>query len=214
MKITHFGHACVLVEVNGAKMLLDPGSMSTPEFDGDLHALLLTHSHVDHLHLPTIHELIEKHAPGAVITDADSGRVLTEAGVAGVTVVNSVDGVGIDVDGTDVEATTVPHAIIHCDLPGLPNNAYLLDGRVLHPGDAFWEPARPVDVLLLPIGGPWMKLSDSVDYLRAVAPRVAIPIHQGGLADAHRELHCNLLRKLGPADTQLLELRQGAPTKV
>jgi hypothetical protein len=100
----------------------------------------------------------------------------------------------------------------HCDLPTPLNNACVIAESVLHPGDAFCVPDQPVDVLLLPIGGPWMKLSESIDYYapsrrgwlfrftRAAAPKL--------------NLHCDLLRKLGPKGTELRVLNHGEPTTV
>ena len=49
----------------------------------------------------------------------------------------------------------------------------------MHPGDALFVPDEPVDVLATPAAAPWMKISEAVDYLRAVAPTRAVPIHQG-----------------------------------
>ncbi len=49
----------------------------------------------------------------------------------------------------------------------------------MHPGDALFVPDEPVDVLATPAAAPWMKISEAVDYLRAVAPARAVPIHQG-----------------------------------
>ena len=215
MQITHLGHACVLVDIDGTRLLIDPGTMSTPQdAGGDVDAILFTHSHVDHLDVPAVQDLVSAHLPKMLVADADSAQTLAEARITDVDTVDSPDGARLEVAGVAVDVTTVPHATIHCDLPGLSNNTYLINDAILHPGDAFWTPSQPVDVLLLPIGGPWMKLSEAVEYLRAVAPRVAIPIHQGGLAPAHRELHTGLLRKLGPPDTEVRTLEQGQPTSV
>jgi L-ascorbate metabolism protein UlaG (beta-lactamase superfamily) len=62
-------------------------------------------------------------------------------------------------------------------------------------------PDGPVRILLLPAGGPWMKLAEAADYLRAVAPEIAIPIHQAGLASIHQQLHYQVLRGLAPSGT-------------
>ena len=210
MQITHHGHACVLVEIDRRRILFDPGSLSNPDrCGGNLDAIVITHSHVDHLDLDAVGRLLRASPGAAVVADADSATKLSDAGIDGVQSVDSPQTARLDVAGIGVEATTVDHATIHCDLPGLSNNAYVVADSVLHPGDAFWVPDNPVDVLLLPIGGPWMKLSESIDYLRSVAPRVAIPIHQGGLAAAHRGLHCDLLRKLGPERTEVRTLSDG-----
>jgi hypothetical protein len=44
-------------------------------------------------------------------------------------------------------------------------------------------PGRPVDVLAVATDGPWLKLGEAVDYVRAIAPRAAIPIHEGETTD-------------------------------
>lgn len=215
MQITHFGHACVVIDNGDSRLLVDPGTLSSPEVAyADIDGILLTHSHVDHVDVETVQRLRQSNTAAGIIADAASARTLAEAGIDDVASIDSPVTAREELAGVSIEATTVAHATIHCDLPGLANNCYLIAESVLHPGDALWVPSRPVDVLLLPIGGPWMKLSESIDYLRAVAPRVAIPIHQGGLAEAHRKLHCDLLRKLGPSNTEIRTLIEGEATSV
>ena len=50
MRITHLGHAAVLVETDDARVLIDPGNFSTG-WHGltDLDAILVTHQHPDQL---------------------------------------------------------------------------------------------------------------------------------------------------------------------
>jgi L-ascorbate metabolism protein UlaG (beta-lactamase superfamily) len=92
------------------------------------------------------------------------------------------------------------------------NNSYLVDGTHLHPGDAYAAPAEPVDVLFLPTGAPWLKVSEAVDYLRAVAPRTAVPIHEAVLA--RPAVHYGLFEKLGPTGTAVRVLDRETPTDV
>jgi L-ascorbate metabolism protein UlaG (beta-lactamase superfamily) len=214
MHLTHLGHACVLIEIDGTGVLIDPGSLSTPTKARGVDAMLFTHSHVDHLDTTAVAELLRSNSPRDMVADSASAQILRDAGLEEVAVLDSPSMARLDVAGIGVDATTVPHATIHCDLPSPANNTYLIADAILHPGDAFWHPGRPVGVLLLPIGGPWMKLSESIDYLRAVSPKVAIPIHQGGLAAAHRALHCDVLTKLAPAGTRLLPLVEGERTEI
>ena len=214
MHITHLGHACVLIEIDGTGVLIDPGSLSAATQARGVDAMLFTHSHVDHLDTDAVAELLQSNSPSDIVTDAASALILRDAGVEEVNTVDAHSTARLDVAGIGLSATTVQHATIHCDLPSPVNNAYLVADEVLHPGDAFWQPDRPVGVLMLPIGGPWMKLSESIDYLRSVSPEVAIPVHQGGLAPAHRALHCDLLTKLAPAGTRLLTLVEGDRTEI
>ena len=50
MQLTHLGHSAVLVQTDGARILIDPGNFSDA-WHGltDLDAVLVTHRHPDHL---------------------------------------------------------------------------------------------------------------------------------------------------------------------
>ena len=215
MKVTHFGHACVLLEYDtpeSTRILIDPGAYSQGfESIDDLDALLFTHSHADHIDVNRVPALVAANPGISVTADGATAAMLTEHAVAHRVSVPgdalSVAGIGVDVLGGD-------HAVIHCDVPNVTNNGYLIDGRTLHPGDAFVDAPDSVEVLLLPIGGPWMKIGEAVDYLRTIKPQVVIPIHQAGLAQAHQELHYSLLRNLGPTNCEVLVLEHGVAVSI
>jgi L-ascorbate metabolism protein UlaG (beta-lactamase superfamily) len=191
-QITHYGHACVLAELpDGTRILFDPGTYSAGFEDlTGLDAILITHEHPDHHDTGRLPRLAEANPGARVVTVADPGDSVTAG-------------------GTVARVRHGDHAVIHSDLPNVANNAYQVGDLLFHPGDSFTMPPGPVRILLLPAGGPWMKLSESVDYLRAVAPEIAIPIHQAGLADIHRHLHYQLFRGLAPPGTTVHVLDHG-----
>jgi L-ascorbate metabolism protein UlaG (beta-lactamase superfamily) len=92
----------------------------------------------------------------------------------------------------------------------VPNNAYLVDGTHLHPGDSYTPSPAPVDVLFLPTGAPWLKVSEAVDYLRAVAPRTAVPIHEAVLS--RPAMHYGMFERLAPEKTTIQVLDREQPT--
>ena len=94
-------------------------------------------------------------------------------------------------------------------VPNVTNMGFVLGGRVLHPGDSFELANRSIEVLLLPAGGPWMRLQEAIDFERAVAPQVSIPIHEAGLAQIHQDLHYQLLEAFAPDGTRFLPLEHG-----
>ncbi|MBK6886326.1 MAG: MBL fold metallo-hydrolase [Tetrasphaera sp.] len=50
MRITHLGHACLLIEMADSRILLDPGVFTADLSPAtDLDAILVTHQHPDHL---------------------------------------------------------------------------------------------------------------------------------------------------------------------
>lgn len=191
MRLTKYAHACVLVEDGDARILIDPGVYS-PGFETltDLSAILITHQHADHVDLKRLPTLLERNPTAALHSDEGTAAVLREHGVDAEIV---RDGDRLDV-GTDVTVHGVNHAVIHRDVPIIPNVSYLVGGRILHPGDSYTEPAEPVDVLCLPTGAPWLKAGEAVDYLRAVAPRLAVPIHEAVLAMP--QMHYGLFDRL------------------
>lgn len=215
MRVTHYGHACVVIEdPTGAagRILIDPGSLADDISDvGPVDAVLITHEHVDHLEADKLAKLRAGNPDLALYGNPGLPEALSAEERERAVVLASDGESRAIVAGWDVVAHTTVHATIYPALPDITNNSYLIGGRVWHPGDALNVPESSVDVLLLPIGAPWMKLAEAVDYLRAVAPKVAIPIHQGGLQPAHRELHCALLTKFAPEHTTFLTATSGTP---
>lgn len=218
MRLTHLGHSCVLIDDpagSAGRLLIDPGTLADDiDHVGSVDAVLVTHEHPDHLEPAKLLQLRKANPRLQVVGSPGVPAALPPDERERAVVTSSDHGAHSVVAGWDVAARTTSHATIHPSLPDVPNNAYAVAGRVWHPGDALVPPDRPVEILLLPLGAPWMKLSEAVDYLRDVAPRLAIPIHQGGLAPAHRELHTELLAALAPPGTELLTAPAGVPVEL
>jgi L-ascorbate metabolism protein UlaG (beta-lactamase superfamily) len=198
MHITHFGHACVLVETATARILIDPGTLSAGfEAVTELDALLITHQHADHLDLARVPALVAGNPGVRVFVDAGSAPSLEPHGLSA-TVVEPGD--RLTIAGSVLDVVGGVHAVVHADIPVVPNAAYVLDdGAFFHPGDSYFVPSQSVDVLGLPVSGPWLKVGEAIDYVRAVAPRVAIPIHEAALSST--ATHYGMLTKLSPAQT-------------
>jgi L-ascorbate metabolism protein UlaG (beta-lactamase superfamily) len=213
MRVTKFGHSCLLVEEGGARVLLDPGAFSEgfEELEG-LTAVCVTHQHADHLDTGRLRRLLDGNPGVRVVADEGSAEALGEAG-ADVEVVHDGDelgpgGLGLRVAGRD-------HAVVHPDVPVVPNVGYLVGGRLFHPGDAFTEPGEAVEVLAVPAGAPWLKLAEAVDYLRRVAPRVAVPVHERVLSQKGLAIHYGELERLGARGaTSFRNLDDGRPVEL
>jgi L-ascorbate metabolism protein UlaG (beta-lactamase superfamily) len=195
MRLTKFGHSCLLVEEAGARLLLDPGTLSDrfEELEG-LTGVFYTHQHPDHLDPARVRALLDRNPGVRVVSDEGSAAPLGEAG-AEVQAVHDGDEFGIG--GVGVRVAGREHAVIHPDLPKLPNVGYLIGERLFHPGDAFTGPGQPVEVLMVPAGAPWLRVSEAVDYLRQVRPKMAVPVHERVLSTVGVSLHYGVLERLG-----------------
>jgi len=119
--------------------------------------------------------------------------------------------------GFAVEVLGGWHAVIHEDIPRIANTAFLVDGLVLHPGDSFTVPAGfAPEVLLVPVGAPWLKLGEAVDYARNVGARLTVPIHEALLSSAGIGLIDRQLSSegVGVAPSVYRRLDQGEPLTV
>ena len=85
MKIKKLGHCCMVLEINGKRIMTDP---SNSDYGGDsisetgLSAILITHEHGDHLHIETLKEVLKNNPEAIVISNTSVGKLLTEAGIA------------------------------------------------------------------------------------------------------------------------------------
>ncbi|MEJ0054049.1 MAG: MBL fold metallo-hydrolase [bacterium] len=177
MNITKLGHACLVVEESGVRVLVDPGSFTTEQNElSGLDAVVITHEHQDHLNIASLKKVIDNNPDIVIIANASIGAVLEKEGIAYARV---GDGEKIEVKGLAITGSGKDHATI-CDGFGLvENTGYFIGSRFFYPGDAFHNPGIPVGVLALPVAGPWMKISEAVDYVKAVRPEVCFPVHDG-----------------------------------
>ena len=202
--LTFLGHATVLLEIAGMRILTDPlvferllilrrtSTRLDPALHRDIDAVLISHLHVDHLH---IRSLVEIGRGTRVIMPAGGERLLTGHGFTQVEGVRPGD--VMTVGPVRVTATFADHDGRRPPLgPAGPPLGFLLEEgptKVYFAGDTDVFPgmsdlAPGLDVAMLPVWGWGPRLGHghmnprrAAEALRLLAPRYAVPIHWGTL---------------------------------
>jgi L-ascorbate metabolism protein UlaG (beta-lactamase superfamily) len=189
MKLVKYEHACFTLEDEGKVLVVDPGEFATdfiaPE---NVVAVVVTHEHSDHLDRERLAEIIDKN-PDAVIFGPESVTSKLES-----LPIHAVITGDIIVAGPFTLAFHGGHhATIHESIAPIPNLGVLINDLVYYPGDSFTLTHNPVDTLALPISAPWMKLSEAIDFLKIIKPRLAFPTHDKILSNEGKMIADRLL---------------------
>ncbi len=204
-RVTYVGHATVLAELDGARLLTDPvlrrrvgplrrhGAPPAPGLSENLDAVLVSHLHHDHADLPSLRRL-DRGVP--VLASPGSGGFLTGQGFT--TVTELAPGEAARVGAVTVTATEARHPnhgrrferdseAVGFLLGGSRRRIYFAGDTDLFDGMAELGGNR-LDLALLPIWGWGTNIGvghlDPERAARAAAllsPRVAVPIHWGTL---------------------------------
>ena len=199
-RITWLGHATVLVELGGVRLLTDPvlrpgvahlrRAVAPPGAPARLDAALVSHLHRDHLDLPSLRLLGE--IP-LVVVPAGAGRALRRLGLP---VGELAPGDAVRLGPIAVRATRAVHDGRRSPVSRpVESVGFLIEGRlrVYFAGDTElfdgMAELAPVDIALLPVAGWGPSLGpghmDPEQAARAAAllrPAIAIPIHWGTFA--------------------------------
>ncbi len=211
MKITKLGHCCLLLDINGVKFLTDPGNYTTAQNEvRGIDFVVITHEHTDHLHVDSLKIVMQNNPQAKIITNASVGKILDKENIPYEKV---SDREKTDAKGIEIAGYGTTHAMIFKDYEQVENTGYLFDGKLFYPGDAFYNPQIPLDILAFPITAPWSKISESVEYVLEIKPRLAFPVHDGnvirhGLTTRLPEMF------FGKAGIQMVSLEIGKETEL
>jgi L-ascorbate metabolism protein UlaG (beta-lactamase superfamily) len=180
MRVTKYRQSCLVVEAdNGARLLIDPGIHTTKGRElrqlGHLDAVLYTHRHPDHLDLTWVAPLLE--AGIRVHGNADVVATIREHAHDIDGLIEVTPGRRFSVADVPVDPYDLPHMPLVDGSEGPPNLGFVLDGRLLHPGDAKDLSGLTAEVLAVPIAGPSLSPRDAYLMVEASQAAVVVPIH-------------------------------------
>jgi len=179
MKIKKLGHCCLLIENEGVRVLTDPGAWNdgTDTVTG-LDALVITHEHSDHLHLPSVKTVLENNPGVRIISNASVAALLSNEGISCEIVGHEAE---TEVKGMKLKGFGNEHEEIYGALGKVENTGYLFAEKFYYPGDSFYKPNAVVEILAVPVCGPWMRIKECIDFVKALTPKISFPVHDGML---------------------------------
>lgn len=197
MRVTKYTHSCLRIDGGDAVLVVDPGAFSERDALTGADAVLITHEHFDHLDVDALAAAVDRKSDMRVFAHSD---VLPKLAAFADAVTAVAPGQEFQAAGFTVTAYGGQHAVIHPDIPRIANLAYLIadaQDSVFHPGDSFTVPEHAVvDTLFVPLNAPWMKLAESIDFVRAVKPRRAYALHDALLNETGAKVSDGHLERL------------------
>ena len=181
MKIKKLGHCCLVIEIDGKRIMTDPGAYTIEgqTKEQNIGLILITHEHQDHLHIDSLKKVLENNPNVIVVTNTSVGKLLDGANIKYIKI---EDGQKYDFDGVSVVGFGSKHAEIYGAYGQVQNTGYMIDS-FCYPGDSFSNPNFKVDILALPVTGPWMRIKDAIDYAKMIKPRIVFPVHDAHIHD-------------------------------
>ena len=197
--LTWLGHSTVVIDVDGTRLVTDPvlrrrvfhlrrAAAIEPGALGALDGILVSHSHFDHLDVPSLSRLPRSLS---VVCPTGIGQLLRRRGFEQVHEVGP--GEIVEVGGREVRATHAEHRTNRRPFAGRSAAlGYVVEGskNVYFAGDTElfdgMADLGPIDVALLPVSG-WgprmpaghLEPRSAAEALLLLRPKVAVPVHWG-----------------------------------
>jgi len=160
--------------------MTDPGlfTVDPQSEESNIDIVLITHEHGDHIHVESLKRIIENNPNISIVTNSGVGKLLDEAGIKYQVLENKTPQ---KLFGVELEAHDCKHEEVFEEMGQVQNTAFFIDKRLFYPGDSFYNPGKPIEVLALPVAGPWVRVRDFMKYALAIKPKVCFPVHDGML---------------------------------
>ncbi len=242
MKVTKYPQSCFVIENKNKKIMIDYGMFMGEAFPAenffDVSAILVTHTHRDHLNTDAAKKFSEKGIK--LYGNFDVIKQLREINVKAIEIKHRQK---FSITGFKIEPIDLPHCkILKCNLcgewlkpqnflpgtrkcklhpdaepgrmDGPPNTGFTINGIFFHPGDGIELNHFKVENLAVPIAGPTITYKNAWQFAKTLAAKTIIAMHYDNpFAPAHdRDPHA--FAKLAPKDIKIIILNNGDSTEL
>ncbi len=188
MKITKYEHACLVIEEQGKRLVIDPGkfSNSLPNDLSGVVGIVITHVHSDHFDIEKIKNLLSKNSELDIFSTEQVKDEMKNEGLSPKLV---KAGDKVEWGGFVLEFFGGNHELYK----DFQNIAVLVNKKLYHPGDSYTKPNLPVEVLAAPASAPWLRVTEASDFITAVRAKTVFPIHNSLLSEIGESIHYRIL---------------------
>lgn len=179
MRITKYEHACLDIQHNNTRIIIDPGKFSKSLTNyANIDALVITHIHSDHFD-PSIINKISAKNPGLKIwtTEEVAKELGDKTTVARLQNIEKIGEISLEFFGEN-------HAEIDPETPVAQNFGVLIDNKLYYPGDSFTECPKPFEVLAVPASAPWLRIGQTIPLMKNSQCKQVFPTHNALLSEA------------------------------
>ncbi len=179
MKIRKIGHCCLFIQTPKLNILTDPGAFSVVQNTlKNIDIVLITHEHADHLHVGSLKEVLLNNPNAKVVTNSGVAKILESEKIP-YEILESKE--KKDFGGLMLQAFDGKHEEIFEEIGLVQNTGYFIDDTLFYPGDSYCNPNKKIDILALPVAGPWCRIKDAINYALLLKPNKVFPVHDGML---------------------------------
>jgi L-ascorbate metabolism protein UlaG (beta-lactamase superfamily) len=186
MKVSKYLHSCLVFELDGYKLLFDPGNFTfaeglvDPRTFADVQGMVITHIHADHYYPENIKKILAiNNIP--VYTNAQVGNALGKEGIKYTVWDDGIHHIG----PFKLQAITAAHEpILGNPLPQM--TAFIINDKILHPVDSMADTLlvyQGIELLILVSMAPFATEVRIAAFADKIQPKQILPVHDGYAKD-------------------------------
>ena len=175
MKVTKYPQSCLIIERDGKRLCIDPGSLVSEKYSArdllPLDAILITHDHQDHVDPKLLQDLVQGSDTPVIANQATKdlvGDLVTQV---------VKDGEAFEAAGMQIVARELPHCLMVDGSPGPQNTGYVINDVFFHAGDGIELAGLTVQSAAIPIAGPDISARDVFSFIKQLGCQTVVPIH-------------------------------------
>lgn len=207
MKLKKYEHACLILDNDKSKLVIDPGCFTKlPEDLSGVGCLVITEEHVDHFDIDNVQKLLEQNPDLKILTTLAVNTQLSEAGIYSFVIGGEQT---IEECGYALNFYETAHAPVYKTSP-CRSLSVKVDDYLFYPSDSYNVIDDEVEILALPTSGPWHKVEEAIDFANSINSQKMLVTHNALYSDEGQAVANNFIKaNIADKSREYIYLRPG-----